>query len=104
MIIVTTETVPNRKIVEVYGIVRGNIIHSKHIGKDIMAGFRTIVGGEIKEYTEMMSEARDIAIQRMIEDAEKMGANAIVNVRFVTASVMQSAAELMAYGTAVKVE
>lgn len=104
MILVNTETVPNKEIIEVYGIVRGNIIHSKNIGKDIVAGFRTIVGGEIKEYTEMMTEARNIAQQRMIEEAEKLGANAIVNVRFVTASVMQSAAELMAYGTAVKVK
>jgi uncharacterized protein YbjQ (UPF0145 family) len=101
---VNTETVPNKEIVEVYGIVRGNIIHSKNIGKDIVAGFRTIVGGEIKEYTVMMTEARDIAQQRMIEEAEKLGANAIVNIRFMTASVMQSAAELMVYGTAVKVK
>ncbi len=104
MIMVNTETVPNKEIVEVYGIVRGNIIHSKNIGKDIVAGFRTIVGGEIKEYTVMMTEARDIAQQRMIEEAEKLGANAIVNIRFMTASVMQSAAELMVYGTAVKVK
>lgn len=104
MIMVNTETVPNKEIVEVYGIVRGNIIHSKNIGKDILAGFRTIVGGEIKEYTEMMTEARDIAQQRMIEEAENVGANAIVNIRFMTASVMQSAAELMVYGTAVRVK
>lgn len=104
MIIVNTETIPNKEIIEVYGVVRGNVIHSKNIGKDIVAGFRNIVGGEIKEYTEMMSEARDIALSRMIKEAESLGANAIVNIRFMTASVMQSAAELMAYGTAVKVK
>lgn len=104
MIIVSTETVPNKKIVEVYGVVRGNTIHAKHLGKDILAGLRTIVGGEIKEYTEMMSEARDIALKRMIQEAEVLGANAVVNVRFMTSSVMQSAAELLAYGTAVRVE
>ncbi|HHT50965.1 MAG TPA: YbjQ family protein [Eubacteriaceae bacterium] len=104
MIIVNTETIPHKEIVEVCGLVRGNTIHSKNIGKDIVAGFRNLVGGEIKEYTEMMSEARDIALDRMVEEAEKLGANAVVNVRFMTASVMQSAAELMAYGTAVKVK
>lgn len=104
MIIVNTETIPHKEIVEVCGLVRGNTIYSKNIGKDIVAGFRNLVGGEIKEYTEMMSEARDIALDRMVEEAEKLGANAVVNVRFMTASVMQSAAELMVYGTAVKVK
>jgi uncharacterized protein YbjQ (UPF0145 family) len=104
MILVNTNDVPDKTITKVYGLVKGNTIHSKHLGKDIMAGFRTLVGGEIKEYTQMMSEARKAALKRMVEDAEAMGANAVVNVRFTTSSVMQGAAELLAYGTAVRVE
>ncbi len=102
MIIVTTETVPGREIEAVFGVVKGNVIQAKHLGKDIAAGFRQIVGGEIKEYTEMMSEAREIAIQRMVEKAEEKGADAIVAFRFVTSMVMTGAAEILAYGTAVK--
>jgi len=104
MILVNTNDVPDKTITKVYGLVKGNTIHSKHLGKDIMAGFRTLVGGEVKEYTQMMSEARKVALKRMVEDAEAMGANAVVNVRFTTSSVMQGAAELLAYGTAVRVE
>ncbi len=104
MILVNTNDVPGKTIVQVYGLVKGNTIHSKHIGKDILAGFRTLVGGEIKEYTEMMADARKVALKRMVEDAEGLGANAVVNVRFATSSVMQGAAELLAYGTAVRVE
>jgi len=104
MILVNTNDVPGKTITKVYGLVKGNTIHSKHIGKDIMAGFRTLVGGEIKEYTEMLSEARKIALKRMVEEAEALGANAVVNVRFSTSSVMQGAAELLAYGTAVWVK
>ncbi len=102
MIIVTTETVPGKEIKEVFGVVKGNVIQAKHLGKDIAAGFRQIVGGEIKEYTEMMSEAREIAIQRMVEKAEETGADAIVAFRFVTSMIMTGAAEILAYGTAVK--
>lgn len=104
MILVTTSEVPGKKIVEVYGLVKGNTIQAKHIGKDILAEFRTLVGGEVREYTEMMSEARKIAIKRMVNEAEALGANAVVNIRFTTSSVMQGAAELLAYGTAVRVE
>lgn len=104
MIIVNTESIPNREIDEVLGLVRGNTIQAKHLGKDIAAGFRQIVGGEIKEYTEMMTEAREIAYKRMVEKAEKLGADAVINVRFMTSSVMGGAAEILVYGTAVKLK
>ena len=102
IVVVTTESVPGKEIVEVLGLVRGNVIQAKHLGKDIAAGFRTIVGGEIKEYTEMMSEAREIALKRMTEKAEELGADAVVNLRFMTSMVMTGAAEILAYGTAVR--
>ncbi len=102
IIVVNTDFVPGKEIVEILGLVKGNVIQAKHIGKDIVAGFRHIVGGEIKEYTEMMSEAREIALKRMTEKAEEMGADAIVNVRFMTSLVISGAAEILAYGTAVK--
>ncbi len=104
MIVVNTDFVPGRKIKEALGLVRGNTIQAKHLGKDIVAGFRNIVGGEIKEYTEMLSEAREVALQRMIEKAKEMGADAVINVRFMTSAVMGAAAEILAYGTAVKLE
>lgn len=104
MIIVTTEFVPGKEIKELNGFVRGSTIQSKHIGKDIMAGLKTIVGGEIKEYTEMMDQARQIAIGRMVEDAKQKGANAIICVRLESSAVMQNASEIIAYGTAVTVE
>lgn len=104
MILVNTETVPGRRTVSVLGLVQGSTIRAKHIGKDILAGFKNIVGGEIKEYTEMMNESRDEAIARMVAQAEGMGANAVVNVRLATSSLMQGAAEVFAYGTAVVVE
>ena len=103
MIVVNTDFVPGREIVEVLGLARGNIILAKHIGKDIVAGFRQLVGGEIKEYTEMLSEAREIAL-RMIEKAEEAGADAVVNVRFMTSMVMRGAAEILVYGSAVKLK
>jgi len=103
MILVNIDHVPGKKIEKVFGMVKGSTVHSKHIGKDILAGLRTIVGGEIEEYTQMLTEARQIAISRMVKDAESQGANAIINIRFASSSVMQSAAELMAYGTAVYV-
>lgn len=104
MILVNTNDIHGQEIIEVFGMVRGSTIQSKHIGKDILAGLKTIVGGEINEYTKMLEQARQIAIKRMIEDAESKGANAIVNIRFATSAIMQGAAELLVYGTAVKVK
>jgi len=102
MIIVTTETIEGRKIEEVLGLVRGNTIRARNVGRDIMAGLRNIVGGEIKDYTRMLSDARDQALDRMIRDAESKGANAILGVRFTTSQTMAGAAEILAYGTAVR--
>ena len=102
MIIVTTETIPNKQIVEVLGVARGSTVRARHIGRDIFAGLKNIVGGEIEEYTKLQAQSREQAIKRMIEDAEELGADAIVNVRLTTAMVMQGAAEILAYGTAVK--
>ena len=101
MLIVNTETVPGYQVKKVLGLVRGNTIRSKHVGKDIMAGFRSIIGGEVKEYVEMLTEARAEAVRRVVADADGLGANAILNLRFVTAQVMAGSAELLAYGTAV---
>ena len=103
MIVVTTEEVPGYEIVEVLGLVVGNVVRSKHLGKDIGAFFKTLAGGEIKAYTEMLTESRNIALQRMIDEAERMGADAIVGVRLGSSSVMSGAAEMVAYGTAVKI-
>ncbi len=102
MIVVNTESVPGHEIRESLGLVRGSTIRAKHLGKDLLAGLRTIVGGEIKEYTEMLIESRNESVRRMRAEAEQLGADAIVNVRFVTSQVMAGAAELLAYGTAVK--
>ena len=99
-----TDFIPGKEIGDILGLVRGNTIQAKHIGKDIVAGFRNVVGGEIKEYTNMLSEAREIALKRMEEKAQKLGADAIINVRFMTSSVMASAAEILVYGTAVKLK
>jgi uncharacterized protein YbjQ (UPF0145 family) len=104
MIIVNTDTVAGRKVVVSLGLVRGSTIQAKHIGKDLMAGLKTLVGGEIKEYTEMLESARQIALGRMVKSAEAMEADAIINVRFATSSIMQGAAELLVYGTAVKLD
>ncbi|MBN2050560.1 MAG: YbjQ family protein [Spirochaetales bacterium] len=104
MILTTTEAISGKKITKVYGLVRGNTIRARHVGKDIMAGFKNLVGGEIADYTKMMAESREQAIDRMIEDAESLGANAVVCIRFATTSMMQSAAELLVYGTAVTCE
>ena len=104
MIISNTENIPGRKIVEFYGIVTGNTVRAKHVGRDIMAGLKNIVGGELVGYTELLQDSRREATDRMVEQAESMGANAVVNVRFATSSISQGAAELFAYGTAVKVE
>jgi uncharacterized protein YbjQ (UPF0145 family) len=104
MVLVNTNEIPGKEIVEVYGLVKGSTIQSKHIGKDILAGLKTIVGGEISEYTKMLEQAREIAIKRMIEEATGKGANASVNIRFATSAIMQGAAELLVYGTAVKIK
>jgi len=101
MIITTSGQVEGKTIAKTVGLVKGSTIRARHLGKDIMAGFRGMVGGEITEYTKMMAEAREEAIQRMVEDAEKQGANAIVSMRFSTSMIMQSAAEVLAYGTGV---
>lgn len=104
MIVVTTDTISGKKIVKTFGLARGNTIRARHIGHDIMAGFRNVVGGEITDYTKMLAESREQALDRMVEEAEKLGANAIVGMKFVTSVVMGGAAELLAYGTAVVVE
>ena len=101
MILVTTEYIPGKEL-EMLGIVKGSTIQSKHIGSDISQSFKTIVGGELKSYTDMMNKARILATERMCAEAEALGADAVVNVRYVSAAVMQGAAEIMAYGTAVK--
>lgn len=101
MIITTSEQVEGRTIAKTIGLVKGSTIRAKHLGKDIIAAFRGIAGGEITEYTRMMAESREQALQRMVEDAEKQGANAIVGMRFTTSMVMQNAAEILAYGTGV---
>ena len=102
MITVTTDFVPGYEASEALGLVRGSTIRSKHIGKDLLAGLRTIIGGEIKEYTEMLIEARSESLHRMEAQAERLGADAVINVRFVTSQVMSGAAELLCYGTAVR--
>ena len=102
MLLVTTDLISDKDIGETLGIVKGEIVQSKHLGRDFMAGMKTIVGGEIKGYTEMISDARRVATERMIEEAEKLGADAIVGVRYGSSGVMQGAAEIIAYGTAVK--
>jgi len=104
VILTTLEGVPGKTIMEHYGLVQGSTIRAKHIGKDIMAGFKNIVGGELKGYTELLQDSRKEAIERMVQQAEELEANAVVNIRFATSSVAQGAAELFAYGTAVKVE
>ena len=101
MILTTTETISSKEL-ETLGLVRGSTIHSKHIGKDIGAGLKTLVGGELKGYTEMMDEARAIATKRMVAEAEGLGADAVVNIRYASSAVMQGAAEVIVYGTAVK--
>ncbi len=104
MIVVNTESVPGHRVVELKGLVQGNTIRAKHLGRDIGAGLKNLVGGEIRAYTELMSEARREATERMLEQARQLGADAVVNVRFTTSQVAGGAAELYAYGTAVVVE
>lgn len=104
MIVVTASGITGKRVVRTLGLVRGNTIRARHIGRDIMAGLRNIVGGEVSEYTKLLAEAREQALDRMVEEARGLGANAIIDVRFTTSMVMHGAAELLAYGTAVVVE
>mgnify|MGYP003956307037 CR=1 FL=1 len=104
MIITTTDTIPNKEVSEIIGIARGSTVRARNIGRDIFAGLKNIVGGEISEYTKLQAVSREQALERMQEDAEKMGANAIINVRLTTAMIMQGTAEILAYGTAVKLK
>ncbi len=104
MILVNTEFIPGYRVLETKGLVQGNTIRAKHLGRDIAAGFKNLVGGELKGYTELLTESRRQAIERMIGQAQQLGANAVVNVRFTTSAVTQGAAELYAYGTAMVVE
>ena len=99
----TSNEIPGKKVKQILGVVLGNTIRARHIGRDIAAGFKTLVGGEIKSYTEMMTKAREEAFNRMINQAHTMGADAVINIRFTTSAIMQGAAEILAYGTAVKV-
>ena len=103
MLLSTSNEIPGRKVIKHLGLVKGNTIRARHIGRDILAGLRHIVGGEISDYTKMMAEAREQALDRMIAEAESLGADAVIGLRFSTSSLMQGAAELLAYGTAVKI-
>ncbi len=103
MILTTLDYIPGKEVKEVLGVAMGNIVRAKNVGQDILAGLRNIAGGEVKEYTELLKEAREEAIERMKKYAEEMGADAVLNIRFATSSVMTGAAELLAYGTAVKI-
>lgn len=98
----TTPEIPCKTIQENLGIVTGNVVQSKHVGRDLMAGLKGIIGGEIVGYTEMLADARDIAIERMVDEANERGADAIINIRFTTSAIMANASEILAYGTAVK--
>ena len=102
MLITTTETIPGKNILESLGIARGSTVRARNVGKDIFAAFKNIIGGEIEEYTKLQADSREQALSRMIDDANKLGANAVVNVRFMTSVISQGAAEVLAYGTAVK--
>jgi uncharacterized protein YbjQ (UPF0145 family) len=104
MITTTTSIVPGKEISEILGIARGSTVRARNIGRDIFAGLKNIVGGEIEEYTKLQAQSREQAMQRMLQDAERLGADAVINVRFGTSMVMQGAAEMLAYGTAVKLK
>lgn len=104
MIVVTTDEVPGKRVVRTLGLVRGNSVRARHIGRDIMAGLRNIVGGEVHEYTKLLAESREQALDRMVEQARSLNANAIVGSRFVTSQIADNVAELLAYGTAVVLE
>lgn len=102
MLITSTDTIPNKEIVEILGIARGSTVRARNVGRDILAGFKNFVGGEIDGYTKLQAQSREQAIERMVQDAEKLGADAVINVRFTTSMIMQGASEILAYGTAVK--
>lgn len=104
MIFVTTESIHGREIIESLGTVRGSTVRARNIGRDFFAGLKNIIGGEISEYTQLLADSREQAIKRMLDDAKRIGADAVVNVRFTTSNVMQGAAEILAYGTAVKLK
>jgi len=104
MIYSTTDSIPGREIDEIVGVITGNVVQAKHIGRDIMAGLKSIVGGEIRGYTEMLTDARDIAVSRLVENAHKKGADAIVGIRFTTSAIMDGSSEIMVFGTAVKLK
>lgn len=104
MLLVSTDKIQGRNITQTLGLVKGSTIRAKHLGKDIIAAIKMLIGGEIKEYTDMMEEARAQAIKRMVQNAEKIGADAVINVRFATSMVMSGAAEILVYGTAVKLD
>ena len=104
MILTTTESLPSKEIIEVLGVARGSTVRARNIGRDIFAGLKNIVGGEISEYTKLQAQSREQAMQRLIQDAQNMGADAIVNIRFSTSMIMQGASEILAYGTAVKIK
>ena len=103
IIVSNTESIPDKKVVKILGVVQGSTVRSKHLGRDIAAGLKSIVGGELKGYTEMLTQAREEAYNRMVNNAISIGANAVINMRFMTSSVTPQAAELLAYGTAVKI-
>ncbi|MCB0658892.1 MAG: YbjQ family protein [Saprospiraceae bacterium] len=104
MILSTTDNIPGREILEILDIARGSTVRARNVGRDIFAGLKNLIGGEITEYTQLMSDAREQALDRMVADAEDLGADAVINVRFMTAMVMQGASEILAYGTAVKLK
>lgn len=104
MIVVTTDYIPGEEIIETFGMARGSTVRARNIGRDIVAGLKNIVGGEVSEYTRLMADAREEALERMIKDARKLGADAVINVRFMTSNVMTGASEILSYGTAVKLK
>jgi len=104
MIITTTDEIPHKQIETILGIARGSTVRARNVGRDIFAAFKNIVGGEIEEYTRLQAQSREQALQRMINDAENLGADAVINVRFTTSMLMQGASEMLAYGTAVKLQ
>ena len=104
MLVVTTDNIPGREITETLGLCRGNVVRAKHVGSDIIAGLRNLVGGEVNEYTQLISAAREQALDRMIDEARSMGADAVIGMRFTTSQIAQGGAEILAFGTAVKVK
>jgi len=104
MLLTTTESLPNKEIIEILGICRGSTVRARNIGRDIFAGLKNIIGGEIEEYTKLQAQSREQALERMIDDAQKLDADAVINIRFSTSVITQGAAEILAYGTAVKIK